>query len=150
MGRKALSPEQKAANDAYRASPTGMQEKVLKSKLKTVVNSAEALKATQPELSDKITEVVNQYRNFQTLSFQLQNRPDSYVGNVRTALERRVQSLRTELAETESKLNSVDVNASVEALNTRVSNTRNRLNEAISSVGNIQGKSITELLELNV
>ena len=150
MGRKALSPEQKAQNDAYRSSPVGMQERVLKSKIKTVVNSADALKASQPDLSGKISDVVTTYRNYKMLNFQLEHRPDSYVGNVKANLERRVQSLRNELAETEARLNTVDVNASREALTSKVNSLRNKLNQSITDAGSVHGRPLNEVLELEV
>lgn len=150
MGRLALTPEQKAANEEYRKSPVGLQEKVLKNKLKTVRSSAEALKASNPAESEKIDAVVRNYINAKTLEFTAQNSPEDYIDTVRKSLENRVASLEKALAEARSNVGTVDVNAARQALENRLASTRNKLTEAISAAGSINGKSVTDHLELDV
>lgn len=150
MGRIALTPEQKLANDNYRKSAVGLQEKVMKNKLKTVRSSADALKASNPTESDKIDNVVRNYTNLKTLEFTVNNSPEDYIDTVRKSLENRVVSLEKALTEARSKVGTVDVNAARQALENRLASTKNKLSEAISAAGNVNGKSVTEHLELDV
>lgn len=150
MGRIALTPEQKLANDTYRKSAVGLQEKVLKNKLKTIRASADALKASNPTESEKIDTVVRNYTNLKTLEFTANNSPEDYIDTVRKSLENRVVSLEKALTEARSKVGTVDVNAARQALENRLASTKNKLTEAITAAGNVNGKSVVEHLELDV
>lgn len=150
MGRIALTPEQRAQNEEYRKSPVGLQERIMKNKLKTVRSTADALKVSNPAVAEKIDDVVRNYTNLKTLEFTAANSPEDYIETVRQSVVNRVANLEKSLAEARSKVGTVDVNAAREALTNKLASTKNKLAEAVTAIGTVDGKPVADVLELDV
>ena len=150
MGRIALTPEQRAQNEEYRKSPVGLQERIMKNKLKTVRSTADAIKVSNPAVAEKIDDVVRNYTNLKTLEFTAANSPEDYIETVRQSVVNRVANLEKSLAEARSKVGTVDVNAAREALTNKLASTKNKLAEAVTAIGTVDGKPVADVLELDV